>query len=257
LPKLGKQSSVDQKPVKIVVGSGWWCDTSQHDWAIGSGATRSPNFFDLWYRQVLGCLQPNRIVVTDSASPIKPNISACDRVQWIELDKNYGHANDLRTGRINTKYCGFTRSIINGAMYALCCDVDYYVYVEQDCLLFGEDFLKEAVAGSIHDILLGPPTQNGRGLEGKVAAPMLQQSLVIVRRSGLERFLISLLSSPASDGEVSPEETMRTRLSPFGFLQLPYGRSRPIDFDRSHFYAQHLDDEELAYFLTRIPRMNH
>jgi hypothetical protein len=67
---------------------------------------------------------------------------------------------------------------------------------------------------------------------------MLQQSLIVVRRSGLERFLSGILGAPWTDGEVSPEETMRTRLEPYELLQVPYGRSRPIDFNRSHFYAQ-------------------
>jgi hypothetical protein len=138
-------------------------------------------------------------------------------------------------------------------MYALCCDADVYVYVEQDCLLHGENFLERAVGDSGADILLGAPPQNGRGLgPGGIAAPMVQQSLMVVRRDGLERFLIGLLSSTASDGEVPPEETMRTRLAPFDFLRVPYGRERPIDFDRSHFYAQHLTDGELAQFISKF-----
>lgn len=237
---------------KIVVASGWWCDRAQHDWALGSEATRAPEFFALWHRQVQRCLRPARIVVTDSASPVTPDITGYDGLQWIRLDRNYGHANDLRTGRIDTKYSGFTRSVINGAMYALCCDADYFVYVEQDCLLAGDDFLVHAIGDSSADILLGPAPQNGRGLNGAAAAPMLQQSLMIVRRTGLERFLIGLLGAPKGDGEVSPETTMRKRLVPFDFLRVPYGRSRPIDFDRPHFYAQHLDDEELDRFTKRL-----
>jgi hypothetical protein len=80
---------------------------------------------------------------------------------------------------------------------------------------------------------------------------MLQQSLMIVRRAGLERFLAGLLGAPWSDGEVSPEEIMKRQLAPFEFIQVPYGRSRPIDFSRSHFYAQHLDDDELRH-LSKI-----
>src|SRR5207237_10081928 len=91
--------------------------------------------------------------------------------------------------------------------------------------------------------------ENGKGLGGAVAAGMLQQSLIIVRRNGLERFLIGLLNSPWTDGEVSPEETMRRQLTPFDFIQLPYGRSRPIDFTRRHFYAQQLGEDELCRFL--------
>ena len=103
------QSGASGAP-KVIVGSGWWCDSSMHDWALGSTATRSPAFFDLWYRQVVRCLAPLRVVVTDSASPLKPDRRAYPLLQWIELDQNYGHANDLRIGRIKTKYSGFTRS---------------------------------------------------------------------------------------------------------------------------------------------------
>ena len=238
---------------KIVVGSGWWCDVTPHEWALGSASTRSIGFFDLWYRQVSECLRPDRVIVTDSASPLKPSYRAHKGLQWVELDRNYGHANDIRVGRIRTKYSGFTRSVINGAMYALCCDADFYVYVEQDCLLYGKDFLNEAVGNSTADILLGAPTENGKGLGGRPADGMLQQSLIVVRRSGLERLLIGLLSTTATDGEVSPEETMRMRLQPFDFVWVPYGRSRPIDFNRSHFYVQHLDEDELASFREKLP----
>jgi ADP-heptose:LPS heptosyltransferase len=235
---------------KVVVGSGWWCDEQPHEWAIGSPATRSVEFFKLWYEQVERCLRPDRIVITDSASPLKPDYRRFP-VEWIELDRNYGQPNDIRIGRIVTKYSGFTRSVINGAMYALCCDADFYVYVEQDCLLHGEDFLPHVLGDTSADILLGAPTENGRGLGGDVAASMLQQSLMIVRRAGLERFLAGLLGAPWSDGEVSPEEIMKRQLAPFEFIQVPYGRSRPIDFSRSHFYAQHLDDDELRH-LSKI-----
>ncbi len=237
---------------KIVVGSGWWCDGTAHDWAIGSPATRSVRFFDLWYYQVVRCLRPDRIVITDSASPVKPNLASYDRIQWIELDRNYGHPNDIRVGRIKTKYSGNTRAAINGAMYALCCDANFYVHVEQGCLLYGEDFLANAVGDSTADILLGAPPVNGRGLFGSVATSMVQMNLIIVLRSALERFLVGLLTSPDTDGEESPEETMRIRLAPFDFLRVPYGRSRPIDFGCSHFYAKHLDDEELSLFVSKL-----
>jgi len=237
---------------KVVVGSGWWCADSPHDWTIGSPATRSVAFFDIWYRQLVRCLQPAGIVITDSASPVKPDYVSYPGVHWIELDRNYGHANDLRTGRICTSYSGFTRSVINGAMYALCCDADFYVYVEQDCLLQGKDFLSHAIGNAAEDILMGRVTEKGRGLGGAPAAAMPQQSLIVVRNAGLPRFIEGIVNSPHSDGELSPEIIMHDRLAPVGFLRVPYGRSRPIDFERSHFYAQHLDDDELQRFLSLI-----
>jgi hypothetical protein len=235
---------------KIVAGSGWWCADSPHDWTIGSSATRSVAFFDIWYRQLVRCLGPERIVITDSASPIKPDYLSYPGIHWIELDRNYGHPNDLRTGRIRTRYSGYTRAVFNGAMYALCCDADFYVYVEQDCVLYGEDFLTHAVGDATEDILMGRVTEQGRGLGGRTAAAMPQQSLVVVRGAALPRFIEGIVNAPCTDGELSPELIMHDRLAPVGFLRVPYGRSRPIDFERDHFYAQHLDEEELRRFLS-------
>ncbi len=117
-------------------------------------------------------------------------------VLHIPLDRNYGHANDIRMGHITTQFCGFTRSMMVGAMIALACDADVYAYVEQDCLLVGENFLAAATAGVDADILLGSPTTNGRGLGGEVAAAMLQQSLMVVKRAALPRFIDALASAP-------------------------------------------------------------
>src|SRR5436190_1113546 len=213
---------------------------------------RSVAFFNIWYRQVMHCLQPERIVITDSASPVKPDYLSYPAVHWIELDRNYGHPNDLRTGRIRTRYSGYTRAVINGAMYALCCDADFYVYVEQDCVLYGEDFLTHAVGNATEDILMGRVTEQGRGLGGRAAAAMPQQSLVVVRGAALPRFIEGIVNAPCTDGELSPELIMHDRLAPVGFLRVPYGRSRPIDFERGHFYVQHLDEDELRRFLSLI-----
>jgi hypothetical protein len=234
---------------KIVVGSGWWCESGKSDWLIGDAITKSAAFFRLWHRLVVRSLDPSAIFVSDSHSPVKPDLSGLDRVHWAELDRNYGHAMDIRAGRISTKYCGFTRSMMLGAMYAICCDADYYVYVEQDCVLRGRNFLDAALKGTHEDILVGDRTVNGRGLQPDgSAAPMYQQSLVIVRASALERFVAGLMQGPESDGEVSPEVKMTRDCAPFGLLAVPYGRSRPIEFSRSHYYAQHLTMEELEEF---------
>lgn len=237
---------------KVIVGTGWWCADQAHEWSIGSHQTRTQAFFDAWHNQVLACIEPELIHVTDSAAPLKPQRhDELAGVVWTSLDRNYGHANDIRTGKIRTKYSGFTRSVLLGAMYALMCDATHYVYVEQDCLVFGSNFLEAAMGSSEADIFLGMPTENGVGLAG-VAAPMLQQSVVIVRHAALERFIQQLLSSPFSDGELSPEETMRQLLPPFDLLKVPFGRSRPIDPSVPHFYAQHLSDAELESVRPRL-----
>ena len=233
---------------KVVVGSGWWSDSTPHDWTIGSADTHAPAFFRIWLRLVRKYLSPDRIVVTDSCSPLKPPAADREGVEWIELDRNYGHSNDIRLGRIQTKHSGFTRSVFLGATYALACDADYYVYVEQDCVIRGEGFLDAAIAGMKHPIALGAPTVGGVGIDGP-AAPMLQQSLIVVARTGLERFIAGIVTATESDGDVPPEIKFARRLKPFSTIAIPFGRSRPLDFSVPHFYAQHLTAEELRAFL--------
>jgi hypothetical protein len=247
---VGTPQTIRSTP-KVVVGSGWWRGEQPHQWSIGAPITSSPEFFALWYRQVMLCLSPARIVVTDSASPMVPDWRLFPEIEWVTLDANYGHANDIRSGKIATKYSGFTRSLLHGAMYALCCDADYYVYVEQDCLVRGHDLIAHATAGVASDIIVGAPAEGAAGLGGRRAAGMLQQSLIIARREGVARLIRGLLEVPWTDGEVPPEETMRLRLQPLGTLAIPYGRSRPIDFGRSHYYVQHLTEAELAAFCDR------
>lgn len=238
------------KSPKVIVGTGWWCDGRVSDWLIGDPFLKSASFFPLWHALVMRALNPAAIFVTDSHSPVKPDVSSLDRVNWTQLDANYGHAMDIRTGRIATKYSGFTRSLMLGASFALCCDADYYVYLEQDCIIRGEHFLQAALSGTREPILVGGRTVQGRGLNPDGSAePMYQQALVIVERSALERFIAGLMRGPETDGELSPELKMERDCAPFGLLPVPYGRSRPIDFTRSHYYAQHLTAEEFAEFV--------
>lgn len=235
---------------KVVVGSGWWSDGRDSEWSIGDPRTRSPAFFHLWLHQVLRYITPHRIAIVDSHAPDKPDWPLCERIQWIELDRNYGHANDIRTGRIDTRFSGFTRSVLLSCLYAIGCDADWFVYIEQDCLIRGARFLEQAIGDRDEGILIGQPTRNGRGLHGGTAAPMKQQSLMIADRAGMTRLVTGLLDAPWSDGELSPELIMERQLQPLGTVCIPYGRSRPIDFDRDCFYAQHLTSEELENFLV-------
>lgn len=234
---------------KIIVGTGWWSSEEKGQWSIGSDVARSAAFFTTWYNQVTKCISPTKIIVTDSNSPNKPDFAACHNVEWISLDQNYGHPNDLRIGKIQAKFSGYTRSVVNAAMYAYCCDADIFVYVEQDCLIRGDDFLSHAIGDSKDDILLGAKTHGGQGIEGQQAAAMHQNSLIIVHRRGLERFIVGILNSPHGDGEQSIEIIMQRQFAPFGVIAVPYGRSRPIDFKLTHFYAQHMTDDELGRFM--------
>lgn len=235
---------------KVVVGSGWWSSDAPSPWLVGDPALKRPQFFGLWLHLVRRYINPAQIVVVDSASPLKPPEMLRRSVLWTSLDRNYGHANDIRIGAIATKHSGFTKSVLLSAMYALCMDADLFCYVEQDCVMRGEAIIDRALAGRAAGIMIGRPTECGRGPDGGRAASMPQNSLIIVGRASLERFINGLLKGPESDGQLSPEIKLSRDCAPVEWLAIPYGRSRPIDFAAPCYYAQHLTADELRRFLA-------
>jgi hypothetical protein len=210
--------------------------------------SKTAEFFGLWLHLVRRYIAPHHIVVVDNHSPLKPTEELRNSVTWIELDQNYGHPTDLQAHKIITKYCGFTRSVLLAAMYALCTDADLFCYVEQDCVVYGHDLIGHALAGREPTVMIGARTEGGVAIGGGRAGRMYQQSLMLVGRACLERFISGLTAGPESDGELSPECKLERDCAPFEVLGIPFGRSRPIDFSTSCFYAEHLTGEELRRF---------
>ena len=237
-----------QQP-KVVVGSGWWCEDKDR---VGSAAaTTTTAFFYLWYAQVLNCLSPSSIVITDSRSPLKPDYQSFELIRWIELDCDDEHADDDQTGKIQAKYSGFTASLINGCVHALNCNADYYVYVAQDCLLKGDNFLTEAIGECTEDILINAVAESGNRPHEEPVTTKKTTSLIIVKRSGMERLVSSLIRADREEnlGSADIIITLEQHLQPVGAVQIPYGCSRPIEFRKSHFYVQHLSADELNDFI--------
>jgi len=237
------------KTPKIIVGSGWWSTPDPNPWLIGDAITRAPEFFGLWLHLVKAYIAPSRIVIVDSHAPRKPPPELRSQVEWIELDENYGHANDLRTGLRSGKYAGCTRALLATATLALCNDADLFCYIEQGCLVHGDGFVQRALDGREPTIFLGQRTAGGRGLHGGLAVDYHQMSVVIVGRSGLERFIASLVAGIETDGELPPEVKLAKYCAPFEVLGIPFGRSRPLDFSLPAFYVKHATAAELQGFL--------
>jgi len=253
----------------IVVGSGWWASEGKFTKEfpgrkeLGDAEIRSVPFFDLWYKSVQAAANPTQIVVVDSAAPLKPAAEKRSRVHWIELPFNARHSTN-HLGR----WCGWTRSVLVSGNYALAADCDYYVYVEQDCLLHGEGLVQACIDAMTADYMFGA---------GKGTPQPLQQSFFIIKGAALPRFLSNLAQLAARDGDMGPEwkfvwasSSVLTRLANIGlfnwkltrklglglaklsgafcFLPIGSGRGRPIPFDETHFYFQHGTADELARF---------
>lgn len=257
------------EPPTYVIGSGWWCTEEAGDVVnpkrkkLGTNLQREVEFFKIWLDSVERCSSPKSIVVVDSASPIKPDAELRARSSWIELPFNARHATD-HIGQ----WSGWLRSVLMSAQYALTTEADYFVYVEQDCLLKGEDIVERCIAQMKTGLMFG---------SGDGTPQPLQQSFFLIHRSRIAGFLKNLSELEAPDSELSPEWKFvfaswrpLVLLANLGFLKrrknrdrvmkiasrylydtLPVGtgRSRPVPFESNHYYFQHGSEEEISRYL--------
>lgn len=262
---------------KYIIGTGWWCtnkDTRDAKFLNGEDYIRSKAFHLLWAESIRENCNPEKVVVVDSCSPIKAEWSTqLLPYQIIELNKNAGHATNLN----GSKFCGWTASVLLSMEYTSLSDCDYYVYVEQDALLFGENIIEYCLDK------IGEDTKYAFGKSENNIQP-LQQSFFIIRRDAIDEFVSRLRGIKYNDYEISPEFKFAIATSPllyflphifykqsksfFGKIRrrflssifkyiasyktvpIGYGRERPIDFSRNYFYFQHGSTKELQEYIS-------
>lgn len=258
--------------MKYVIGSGWWCAPSEKDGRetlIGDDLIRGSDFHKLWYKSICEYTNPEKILIVDSSSPIKPEINMDDdRLEFISLNFNAGH----NTNHIG-KYCGCVRAMEVGLMYTLMCEADYYVYVEQDALLYGEGIIEYCISTMKRPVMFG----SGGGTPCRT-----QQSFFIMHKDAIWKFLKRLNSIPYTDKQINPEEKFHIACSLVpsvvqswvykyslhnsflkfldwqlfkfarGWQELPvdYGRVRPMNMNKPYFYFQHGGRKEIDSYLN-------
>lgn len=258
LKKIIKSCPVESsKKAKYIIGTGWWCDGSGKH--VGSmqrhnqswDFIRQKEFFPIWYYFINKYTAPEKIIITDSNSPVKPDLPNDTRFEFVSLVKNFGHFNEAVKDKI---MCGAVRAILNGAFYAYLNDVDYYIYIEQDCLVRGEGWVDVCInAMKKGKIMYG---------EGKGTPQPQQQSLLIIKSDFIPEFInkylkdwnrvLKIINGEKDFNRFSPENRFhllfnkQADLLPFG-----YGRARPINFDNKYLYAQGWTEEELKRILIK------
>jgi hypothetical protein len=266
------QSASDSSEYSYIVGSGWWCSgfdessTNPNRKLLGDERIRAVGFFKLWFDSIRRCTSPANIVVIDSHSPIKPNPELRSGVAWVELPFNAKHS----TNHIG-KWSGWTRSVLMSGHFALNSDVDYFVYVEQDCLLEGKKIIEHCISHMKTDLMFG---------SGEGTPQPLQQSFFIVRRNRLAQFMYNLVCLNSDDRDLSPEwkfvyaswwplvaasnigllkhrraRELALRVARrffYDHLPIGAGRSRPLPIGAQHLYFQHGTSEELADYQFRV-----
>lgn len=244
------------------VSTGWYSTTTERSYQTsGDEFIRGVDFRPLWWRSLDEFIAPEHVFIVDSASPVKADdhLYTSTSMQKVELLVNPGHS---QNGRMH--YCGYMASVLLGLEHAMLSDVDMYLYVEQDALIFGKDII-ERIKNSLRrkDLVFG-----GSGKRGDI-----QQSFFAVNKRGMRRFLAALHAIEFSDKQVAPEHKFMSagsRFSPPSLLGLArhdrpvllkkagmrlfhmlyhvlkdhellpfgYGSSRPINFNDPAFYFQ-------------------
>ena len=186
-----------------------------------------------------------KIVVVNNSHVRRLPIAEQHNIHVIEIDNNLGHIGD-HLGKFRPHLLGWSMSWIIPATIAYSEQRDF-MYVEQDCLVFGEwekAILDEAEAK-------GRMAMFGKGVAS--IAPC-EQSLFWIHRDFITEFIYRYLSFPDGDGKMLPEAKFARmadadkRISTF---ELGVGRDRPLPYNASAWYAQHLTEEEMAELKER------
>ncbi|WP_155946989.1 hypothetical protein [Pseudacidovorax intermedius] len=251
--------------------SGWYADFSTRQYKVyGDDRIRGDDGFrSLWLEGIRKFIAPEILFVVDSASPKK----AQDEISWARLEKCELQVNPGHSQTTSKHYCGWTASVLIGLEYCLNSDAPYFLYIEQDALVSGTDFipvLEEALSGC--GILFGAPATNG----------LIEQSLFAIRKDMIRKFISRLHKIRYSDKEISPEikfmlASSRMSWYPVGlmswnraqkirktftkiflflvrytkqynYLPFGYGRVRPLKFGAEPFYFQHGTSDEIAKY---------
>jgi hypothetical protein len=250
---------------KYIVGSGWWCGDDSLRLKHGDNLIRQSGFHDIWMRGVETFCNPEKIIIVDSNSPIKPNVK--DGIEFLSLNQNAGHSTNLKKGE---KYCGWSASVLLSMHYALHCDCDYFVYIEQDCLLYGDGVIEKQIEH-----------MNSNGLDllygsGDNTFQPVQVSFFVVKKSYIEKLISKYFSINSDDSELSPEFKLNmvykrvayfipeiilknkvvnyvlSKIKNRHSMTIGYGRERPIDFNDDYFYFQQGSAEEINDYLKLL-----
>ena len=256
-----------------LVATGWFSTNEARSYVTkGDELIRGVGFRSLWWKSVDTFIKPQHVFIVDSASPIKPDDAAhtATPFQYTELLMNPGHSQNGKT-----HYCGYMAGVILGLEFALLNDVDMFLYVEQDALVFG-DAIVEKTKNALRrrNLVFG-----SGGLD-------IQQSFFAANKKGIRHFLSALHAIDYSDKQVAPEHKFMFAASRFlpgpliklaefteveklrvaglrlfslacalaknyAFLPFGYGPERPINFGDEVFYFQHGSADELTRYKRR------
>lgn len=242
--------------MSYIITSGWYSDTKQStengkklskfQQRYGGDTCRNSEFSKLWLKCIFHFCKvlPQKILITNSNSPdiIDKTVSSNFLVEMINLTKNFGHG--VFTSQINIM-SGWSRSVLSGVFYAFLNDIDVFVYIEQDVLVFGRNWLNLIISHmneTKKNICFGSPEDTPQ---------RLQQSLIVIKKCYYSTFLTKMINN--KDFKRSDEQQYYDLFkNDMTFLPFKGGRTRK-GLDKEYYYKQHMDDKELELEIKKHP----
>ena len=236
-----------------IIGSGWFSDeynktplgkeTNYHQRNYGGCIGRKPTFSKYWLSHIMNqSILPKKIFILDADSPeeIDINVKNHTLVEMSKQLKNFGH------GAYCAKYnilCGWARGFLHGAMQAYINDCDY-VYVEQDLLIFGKNFIENVFK------LMEKTNKEVCFIDGDETPQKLQQSFIVVKHSYLIKYITGLLGS--ANNNISEElKHYNVVKNDIMWCQYRGGRQRK-KLNEEYFCLQHLTSKELEKLKDKL-----
>jgi hypothetical protein len=212
---------------------------------IGSGYHNRPGctwneFYPVWYANTMRYATPSRVVILASGGTAIPYAAG----HWIPMNGDLGHTHDLSNDRKPYHWCGWSISIVTLALLAYFDECDF-IFKEQDTLAFGPWVEKMYAEIGDHGCIFG---------KGELMPAF--QSLFLVKHEFIPEFVRIYMGTGSERLKENEGELKFARMkeqNPQHFTHYSFGvdRDRPIPYDAEVFYAQHLNQEELAEMKSR------
>jgi len=203
--------------MKYIIGTGWCDRDTKESWARWSGAVRS-------------CSSPEAVVMVDSTTDMghstPPRMALMGvSLETIRMTQNFGPGYGLPKSAA-------TRQIFLGAWYAYFNDADYFVWIEQDCLIKGKGIIEHIINGMDGDVTIGEWDHKYR----------VETCFMAFNLKELAWISEEYFSNPQDRPE---KRFAMIDYSPFDFVG---GRNRPLDWTQEFMYGHQMTPEEIKEY---------
>jgi len=224
--------------MRLCIGTGWHSNGVGPRNSIAPEQMYRPDYIEsVWKPYIERFVKPIKYVVYQSEC-VAPAEIVSDDIQVIKSSRSgtMHHNND------------YVASYMAGAMYAFINEC-HFVYIEQDCLVYGLD---KAIEWA-----LKKPIVYGYGQYSPVHG-WPETSFTFINWKYLSEFMEHGTQDDwafwTHEHDKPPFGEMRWRelyQCDAAFWPFGYGRSRPIDFTQDIFYAQHITENEMQRFFEK------